>query len=657
MKNEIARIDRCVNSLLPHVDAAIITDTGSTDGTCDRIRELFGAVNKPVEIHHTEFHNFSQARNEALAAARNSQLPWNYLLLADADMELVAKPGWFNGENGLSYDMQQVAGDVVYWNRRLLSRKATGCYVGVTHEYLDVPTNGDLVGAHFIDHADGANRDGKFVRDIKLLEEALKTETNQGLIGRYYFYLAQTYFDMQDWTKAAEYYKKRVEHGGWDEEIWNAQVHYAHCLGNQGDHPGFVWNMLQAYEMRPQRAESLYDLAKFFRELSSANRRSLLFSAPGMEIERPDDKLFVSNYTYTTGLKEEFAICAYYDPQQRERGADVCNELALARTGTNISRQLARWNQYWYLKPLSAHVRSFQPIKIDFTPPDSYLPMNPSIVNHNGQLLTLIRTVNYEITEEGRYISRIPGDSIAGVDIIRTRNFLARIRDNGQLEHQVELQLPGDLPAPKFELVRGFEDSRLFSCGQLWTISTARELNAQGMCEQVIAPIFDYSNWVGYGDWKVVHFKGEKQNQKNWMPWVRNGEMQFVYRLGTIVDSTGMVVQERVQGQGQTLGHLSGGTQVVEVSSLDNGFYLALVHEAGFIPGRTTRYYSHRFVVMEADGVVINVSKPFFFHDRQIEFAAGMVKWGDELLISYGVRDQEAWIARMRIDQVLEFCL
>ena len=32
---------------------------------------------------------------------------------------------------------------------------------------------------------------------------------------------------------------------------------YAHCLGNMGDQSGFLWEMLAAYRMRPQRAEVL----------------------------------------------------------------------------------------------------------------------------------------------------------------------------------------------------------------------------------------------------------------------------------------------------------------------------------------------------------------------------------------------------------------
>ena len=82
--------------------------------------------------------------------------------------------------------------------------------------------------------------------------------------------------------------------GGFAEEVWNAQLQYAHCLDNMDDKPGFLWEALHAYQLRPHRAESLYDLAKFFRERGE-NHISLLFSEAGMQLPFPkQDLLFVN---------------------------------------------------------------------------------------------------------------------------------------------------------------------------------------------------------------------------------------------------------------------------------------------------------------------------------------------------------------------------
>jgi predicted GH43/DUF377 family glycosyl hydrolase len=47
------------------------------------------------------------------------------------------------------------------------------------------------------------------------------------------------------------------------------------------------------------------------------------------------------------------------------------------------------------------------------------------------------------------------------------------------------------------------------------------------------------------------------------------------------------------------------------------------------------------------------VSRPFAFRETQaIEFAAGLAQLGDNLYATFGVRDAEAWMARMDVDDV-----
>jgi tetratricopeptide (TPR) repeat protein len=596
---------------------------------------MFDKVGKPVAIHEAPFINFEQARNKALVAARGSPFDWDYLLLADADMEFrVNQQPWFFPNGGLAYDMRQVGGALGYYNRRLVSRKADGWFVGVTHEYLDIPSEGKIDAADFIDHADGANRPDKTVRDVKLLEEALRTEVRPSLVERYTFYLANSYFELHDFYKAAELYKKRVDLGGFDEERWYAQMRYAQCLGRLGDKANFLLEMLRAFELRPRRAEVLYELAKVFRE-KGENESSLLFSEAGMRVPHPaTDILFVNDWVYKSGLREEFAICAYYDLNRRSRGFKECNKLALAGS------EQARGNLYWYLKPLSDDVPSFKPKQIFFKQPLWYALCNPSVINKDGKPLILVRTVNYKINEEGGYDIRDGDGACSDRHPIRTRNFLT------DSEFAVELPVPENLPEPQYQLVRGFEDSRLFEWhGELWTSSCVRELNPEGWCEQVRARIDDGEQH----NWKKMLPK-ERRHEKNWMPWVRHGDLRFVYRLGHLVDSNGADVCRF--DPGFDVERISGGSQVVQA---DERTWLALVHEARTIPGSSLRYYQHRFVCFHSYGRVDRISAPFFFHDRQIEFCAGLAVFGNKLMVSYGVRDCEAWTAMMDTEEVIRF--
>src|SRR5262245_13460171 len=509
VKNEAARIERCVRSLLPYIDCGIVVDTGSTDETVSTVIRLFDQVQKPFEIHQVEFVNFEQSRNAALELARKSPLAWDYLLLADADMELRVERGdWLNGHTGLSYDLRQVGGSLSYYNRRLVSRAAGGGYVGVTHEYLDIPSAGRLDGAHFIDHADGANRPDKFSRDIALLEAALKTETRPGLIERYHFYLAQSYFDAGRCQDAIPHYRRRVELGGFEEERWYAQFRLSLCFHRLGDYANFVWEALRAYSMRPRRVEMLHELAQFFR-VRGDNYVSLLFSELGLRLPYPKDELlFVDAGAYGRGIKEEFSICAYYDPKRRLEGAKVTNKLALAGS------EQAKFNQFWYLEPLAAHVPSFRPRRIEFTPPEGWLAMNPSVVRHAGNPALLVRCVNYTITPSGEYWMRAEDGTVSRHNPVRTRNVFAF--EGGRW---MEIALPEY--EPQYQLVRGFEDSRVFEWrGELLTLSTVRDLNSGGWCEQVLARLDFGHEKIAYSDSYTKILPRHRQHEKNWMPWI-----------------------------------------------------------------------------------------------------------------------------------------
>jgi len=351
VKNESDRILRMLESVRPHISCFAIQDTGSTDGTVEIIQEWAELHNIPGDIGHGKFDTFAQARNDGLALARK-RTDWDYLLLVDADMQLVVNDAdWLYGIVAESHDMYQLAGPLHYQNRRLLSRFSEAIYLCPTHEFLGSETGGciPLAKAHFIDHADGSNRKDKFIRDIKIFKKALKRGEEPK--DRIFYYLAQSYRDAGRFSDAAKWYQKRIELGGWAEEVWSAYTSIAACHKAMGNIGEFLRYNIAAYNFRPSRSESLYDIAKYFRE-KGENYASVLFSEPGMKIPLSTDGLFVNDYVYKQGHKDEFAICAYYLDGRRADGFRVCDELALTRGPYGHSASMASANLLHYMLPL-----------------------------------------------------------------------------------------------------------------------------------------------------------------------------------------------------------------------------------------------------------------------------------------------------------------
>lgn len=647
VRNEADKIIRCLKAVAPYISCAAIFDTGSTDGTPEVMAKFFDANEIPHIIKVGVFENFEQARNDALEIARRSSLEYDYILFDDADMVLKVDDVHFRDNlTEATYGVTQKSGSLSYHNIRLVRRDVTAKYRGVTHEYFDHPQSAVLQGVWFEDHADGTNRKDKFKRDIALLKKGLEKEPDNG---RYWFYLAQSYRDAGLLREAAAAYSKRMNMPGWDEEVWCSRLNYGHCLLDLKDEGGFIREMLAAYNERPTRAEPLYDLAKFYRERGQHYAALLILDA-ALKIPYPGDSLFINDYAYKCGLRQEYSVCAFYDKDRRDKGFEVTNQLALDGKAWPVARDHARENLYHYMKGLKTYCPSFRSrqMKIDA---DGWNILNPSIANHGDQILCIIRSVNYDIDEHGRYLIKGIDGTATNDNPIRTRNYLVRLEPQTlAIETCKEILHPKDMPPPKYDMVLGFEDMRLVSYrGSLYTSSTVRELNPEGWCEQWLSRLTEEGHQMRIDSYNPM-LPPVRATEKNWMPFVdKYKNLRFMYRLNTIVNEKGLTVT-KCHVPDIAFDNISGGSQLVPFKT---GF-LAIVHEARLKPGSSKRYYYHRFVWWNHGMIPERISAPFFLHDKQIEFVAGMAWSSDkkDLLFSYGVDDKEAWLGSVRASEV-----
>lgn len=241
VKNESRIMERCLNATKSIVDFVSICDTGSTDHTPEIIENWCKENEIPGTVHHEPFKNFGYNRSLAVSLAQKTYPEADYLLILDADMILEVDPEFDKTSLTedhyltLQYDIH-----IKYWLTRLLKASLPWKSVGVTHEYWDIDRS--KVGANYNtrvarletlvvnDPGDGGSKADKFERDERLLLQAINDpETTPDLHIRYLFYLAQTYFHLSQFEDSIKWYKKRVEAGGWVEEVFYSLLRIGFC--------------------------------------------------------------------------------------------------------------------------------------------------------------------------------------------------------------------------------------------------------------------------------------------------------------------------------------------------------------------------------------------------------------------------------------------
>jgi len=347
VKDEAAIIERCLAAVAPWIDAYAVHDTGSTDGTPEIVRSFFERHGVPGRVTHGRFEDFSQARNESLDAARHTAAAYDadYLLLCDADMELIVEEAGFRGSlAAAAYLVDQHAAGLHYANVRLVRADAGARYEGVTHEYLDLGSaeRQTLGGVWFLDHAEGSSRHVKFERDLALLDRALAAEPDNA---RYVFYRAQTLRDLGRDREAVAAYEHRAALGGWEEESWYSLLQVAVLRERLGDPDGEVLAAyLAAYEHRPSRAETLVELARHLRE-HARHHLAHVFATRAVQLDRPDDLLFVVPECYGWRARDELSVASYwvgrYDESAALAEAVLADPLLPAEHRPRVEQNLA----------------------------------------------------------------------------------------------------------------------------------------------------------------------------------------------------------------------------------------------------------------------------------------------------------------------------
>lgn len=311
VKDEARTIEGIIDSCAGTVDAVYVLDTGSRDGTQDLARAACARKGLPLRIESAPFSDFSTPLNFCLDAAE-SMGRWVIRLAGD---EFLRDP------SGLREALENAPDDVVSFNLQLRigddlfdTTRITRCcggtrYVGRVHEYLKLSPgtrNGGRIRGPWILHSletrDPVRAMKRFQWDLKVLLEEVRLEPSEP---RWVFMLAQTYECLGDASNAIQWYRRRIELGGWKEFLYESWMRIGNLFEGYGlsaDRALDAW--MHAHKVSPDRAEPLYRLARCLTKEGRV-REARLMIARALECRPPTNAaLFVQPRVYEVDVPE-----------------------------------------------------------------------------------------------------------------------------------------------------------------------------------------------------------------------------------------------------------------------------------------------------------------------------------------------------------------
>jgi len=207
------------------------------------------------------------------------------------------------------------------------------------------------------------------------------------------------------------------------------------------------------------------------------------------------------------------------------------------------------------------------------------------------------------------------------------------------------------------EFRRGAEDGRLFWKDGGWWFTAG--LHEKGV-EFPRIGLFSIEKNFNVKLEKIYTEGNLKNVEKNWMIVPDSKPSKFIYGPNQIyVDSKGIL---DVGPSKDAIKGFRGGSPLCK---LPDNTYISIVHRAY----NSTKYrftqtsmaykyvkhrgYTHLFVRYSPDGVVLSTTPEFIFQHDGIEFAAGLVISGEDILVSYGYKDVSSYIGKIKLDAVL----
>lgn len=655
VKNESAVIVRMLNSVAPLIDTYCICDTGSTDNTKELIEQFFLWRHIQGKVLDHPFVDFEETRNFSLHSCVGMS---DYILLMDADMVIsvsnvdnfkhVLEEKWREGVNGMR--ILQGNEDFFYPNVRIIRSNPEYKYIGVTHEYLSMK-DGDRIDniskddVFIYDVGDGGSKGDKFERDIRLLTEGIKKDPENN---RYWFYLGNSYFDLKKYEDAIEAYRKRVELGGWVQEIWYCFYRMGIAFYELEKKEIAIAAWLSGYDRYPKRIENLYQLVKHYR-MTGETKTAYMFYKMAQDIinngVHKEELLFVGNDVYRYKLDHEYTIIGAYNDihDMSESFVKVFNECV---DETIIKSSFSNMKFYDHLIEhvlLMDYTENVEKIVTfdDKTSVRTLYSSSPCIIKHpndNDKYMMNVRYVNYKIDAMGGYHDCD--------DVIMTQNKMVILDNNFEKIEERWFDL-----GEKHHAYMGIEDVRLYKTDENKVLFIGTECRDNGFLG-ISSGEYNVSNKLESVYLTIENMKS--YCEKNWvMANVKGIEgIGIVYKwypvaVFSLIESNPVLCfvrqLEKMPGifkyaRGSTNGYL-----------YENELWF-IVHMVCY---ENPRHYYNMVAVFDDKMTYLKwYSYPFKLSLISIEYCLGLIVEKERMIVSYSTNDSTSMISIVSISSL-----
>jgi Rps23 Pro-64 3,4-dihydroxylase Tpa1-like proline 4-hydroxylase/glycosyltransferase involved in cell wall biosynthesis len=326
-KNEEHCIQNTLESVYKHIDYWVVCDTGSTDRTCEIVKNFFEEKGIPGELHVDKWVGFDHNKSLMMERAKDKT---DYVLHLDADDLLIN--GLDFGKNDIgddAYFMNVTRGTLKWMALIIFNNRLTWRFCGVAHTTIKCKekesfTTKDISNRNSYVSGEGIGSRAfdpkKFLYDAEKLKkqffDTLLSDPDN-LNSRSAFYTGQSYQDYGMLEEAIKWYRLYTKLDvTWFEEIFECNMRIAYCMMKLNYKLSDIESQMSlAINIEPDRAEPYYFMGKHCNEIGEYEKAyNYLRAAKSRDYKSVKEKyrLFIQETMYGIYNNDELSVACFW---------------------------------------------------------------------------------------------------------------------------------------------------------------------------------------------------------------------------------------------------------------------------------------------------------------------------------------------------------